>query len=136
MYSMCGLVAALVGEALLFLVVWSHTALHKRADRVESEWQCCLYRLNRLDQVLEDLVVEGRPLPKDLASLHDARHSYYLGKCWDEADCLSDQWSQPVIYRFPAGRSGRFSKLPYELYSAGPNGRDELGYGDDVALGK
>jgi hypothetical protein len=40
---------------------------------------------------------------------------------------LSDGWGQPLIYRNMGGE-----KSDYLLYSAGPNGRDENGGGDDI----
>jgi hypothetical protein len=132
--AIVGLVAALVSKGFLLLVVWGHSALQEREDHGESRRQCCLYRLNLVDQALEDLDGNGSALPTDLASLGDVLHSYYSWRCW--GDCLDDAWERSVIYRYPAKGSGMFSKLPYELYSAGPNGLDELGYGDDVSLNK
>ncbi|KAF0246145.1 MAG: hypothetical protein FD180_976 [Planctomycetota bacterium] len=47
---------------------------------------------------------------------------------------LLDGWGTPVCYREgpnPPTPGGR----PYELYSCGPNGKDERGAGDDVGVG-
>jgi hypothetical protein len=41
-----------------------------------------------------------------------------------------DSWGQPMIYRWPSSSPDR----AYDLYSAGANGMDERGEGDDVAV--
>jgi len=42
----------------------------------------------------------------------------------------TDPWGHPITYRFPA----RDPMCEFELYSKGPNGRDEQGGGDDVVV--
>ena len=44
------------------------------------------------------------------------------------ADAALDGWQRPLLYV----RDGDMRR--FKLYSAGPNGRDEYGVGDDVAL--
>ena len=38
-----------------------------------------------------------------------------------------DPWGKPLVYRSPGSKGAGF-----DLYSCGPNGRDEGGTGDDV----
>lgn len=44
------------------------------------------------------------------------------------AEASLDGWQRPLLYV----RDGDMRR--YKLYSAGPNGRDEYGFGDDVAV--
>ena len=39
-----------------------------------------------------------------------------------------DAWGHAVLYRMP----GRVNKDSFDVYSMGPNGRDEGGTGDDI----
>jgi hypothetical protein len=45
---------------------------------------------------------------------------------------LVDAWGQPLLFRCP----GRQHPHGWDLYSVGPNGRDELGSGDDILVGE
>ncbi len=51
---------------------------------------------------------------------------------FDKQGRLCDPWGQPYRYLNPA----RHGKQPAELYSFGPNGKDEDGEGDDIASWK
>lgn len=51
-----------------------------------------------------------------------------LGECPTSGPVLIDPWGNPYIYVNP----GRSNAEGFDLYSAGPNGIDEDGAGDDV----
>ncbi len=38
-----------------------------------------------------------------------------------------DAWGNPLFYRSPGSKAAKF-----DLYSAGPNGKDDCGAGDDI----
>jgi hypothetical protein len=44
---------------------------------------------------------------------------------------FEDVWGRELVYRFPS----RHLDAMFDLYSLGPNGRDEGGEGDDISCG-
>ena len=49
-----------------------------------------------------------------------------------DGDILVDGYGHEIVYRFPSLRKTAM----FDLYSVGPNGKDELGLGDDIACGQ
>jgi hypothetical protein len=108
-------------------------------DRAPADIGPKLLRLTRAEtQALADAVLEASqrnrgeypdpqvPLPKSLEAVYDfdplrLTEAVYL-----------DAWGRP--YRYV--RLAREGAAPFEVYSVGPNGKDEGGKGDDIVSGQ
>lgn len=77
--------------------------------------------------------------PENLAALENATTRdgpYFVFSTNGERTSLSwvDPWGRPLIYRIQGEHSQSRTRKSYLLYSAGPNGVDEEGQGDDIKV--
>jgi len=135
-------VAVVVLLALIACAVYWVSQL-RRANQVHLNRQ--YVQKLAYDVVLESLGRESRmfDLPRgDTRSLYRwiAAESYRDGAGFrprwfalvdTNDETFRDLWGHELVYRFPSNREGGIM----DLYSVGPNGRDEGGVGDDVTAG-
>lgn len=70
-----------------------------------------------------------RTWARDLLAFGVAKAGFLKGKSGPVGDRLYDPWGKVIQYRLGANAHG----VPVLIYSVGPNGIDESGYGDDIS---
>jgi type II secretory pathway pseudopilin PulG len=112
-------VVSLLATAALCSAIYLGAMRHVQSARIGA----CEAMLSQLEQVLSMYRRDHERLPTDLSELSISssdRAAYFEIK-----GRLLDPWKRPFVYRVLPSDS-------YQLYSTGPDGRDEGGGGDDV----
>ncbi|RME73450.1 MAG: hypothetical protein D6776_07055 [Planctomycetota bacterium] len=112
--------------ALLLLVAWLGYAVAWRLELRARLASAARQDVRNVGLVLRRWAASGRPLPERLDPGLLRAAGLELPARWRRGEVVTDPFGQPLRLR----RTGRGAVL----YSAGPNGRDEGGRGDDIAF--
>jgi general secretion pathway protein G len=95
------------------------------------------YRIAQFEEALLNFKRDTRRLPKTFEGLkalivkpEDVIE--WRGPYINQPFIPLDSWNNCYIYIFPS----QYGQKEYDLYSLGPNGIDEHGHGDDIAMDK
>ena len=133
-------------------LVWQWHAQAVRVNRTNTQLDLVMIR-DSLKSLSADSAVA---VSRDSIANLDARHlyellsatnagSYFLGheNDWDQRRELVDSWGNPFHIRliYPGADThdidyiARATTVEVKIWSSGPNGKDELGAGDDISCG-
>jgi len=111
---------------LINLVIW---IFFPQLVRKNAPVSATYTKLDRVDTFVR-IYVQGKLSPVPKVGNRDSLTSWLREVGAFEADeTLVDGWGRPFIFRVNPHR-----EYGIELYSAGPNGRDEGGRGDDITV--
>lgn len=130
------LVVAVLGAAAL---LWQDYLERADLGRITGDW----LRQLSLGVRVQALSGTGPPLNLPRGNIRDLyrwiqareqvsvppRRLPYIGGRDDEVGTFRDVWGNELMWRFPSTSK----EVIYDLYSVGPNGKDEGGTGDDVS---